>query len=132
LHYEAGLHLYRRRFHRNNSPAPDLHPIKKASALNFADLFKARTPHSKPLTGGYMKQPIESIASIAAAIKLKSASVVNTMQSWHERRKRVKRVQNLRQSSSEIRVNPGNHVAQIHKARYFEIQLEQWRKEGVL
>lgn len=79
-----------------------------------------------------MKQPIESIASIAAAIKLKSASVVNTMQSWHERRKRVKRVQNLRQSSSEIRVNPGNHVAQIHKARYFEIQLEQWRKEGVL
>lgn len=76
-----------------------------------------------------MKQPIESIASIAATIKLKSAGAVNTMQSWHERRKRVKRVQNLRKSS-EIRVNPGNHVAQIHKARYFEIQLEQWRKVG--
>lgn len=77
-----------------------------------------------------MKQPIESIASIALSIKLKSASAVNTLQSWHERRKRVKRVQNLRQSSSQIRVNPGNQVAQIHKARYFEIQLEQWRKQA--
>ena len=77
-----------------------------------------------------MKQPIESIALIAASIKLKSASAVNTMQSWHERRKHIKRVQNMRQSSSEIRVNPGSLVSQIHKARYLEIQLEQWRKEG--
>ena len=77
-----------------------------------------------------MKQHIESIASIAEALKLKSTSAVNTIQSWHERRKRLKRVQNMHRSSSEIRVNPGNHVAQIHKSRYFEIQLEQWRKEG--
>jgi hypothetical protein len=79
-----------------------------------------------------MKQHIESIASIAALLKLKSANAVNTMQSWHERRKRVKRVQNIRKSSSEIRVNPGSLVSQIHKARYLEIQLEQWRKDGVL
>ena len=79
-----------------------------------------------------MKQPIESIASFAAAIKTKSTDAVNTMQSWAERRKRIKRVQAMRVTSSQIRVNPGSLVSQIHKARYLEIQLEQWRKDGVL
>ena len=99
LHCEASSDFCRSHIHRNNRPTTDLHPIKKASALNFADLFKARTPHSKPLSGGYMKHTLNAILHLPSAI-------LADMKDRDEKRRRARIYRSMQQSPAPVRHTP--------------------------